>query len=214
LPQGAWPNWVLGNHDRPRLASRVGPEQARVAAMLLATLRGTPTLYYGDELGMPQVAIPPGEVRDPWGLNVPGLGRDGCRTPMQWDRTPHAGFSTATPWLPQSADAQSRNVEAERADSASLLNQYRRLLALRRAYPALVSGSYAKVEADGDLLVIEREQVGERLLIALNLGGNPADVTLAGQGIVLLAAAPGREGQAVAGRIELAGNDGVVVKLA
>ena len=95
LPPGAWPNWVLGNHDRPRVASRVGPEQARVAAMLLLTLRGTPTLYYGDEIGMHQVAIAPEQVRDPFEKNVPGIGvgRDGCRTPMQWDATPHAGFS-------------------------------------------------------------------------------------------------------------------------
>ena len=99
LPQGAWPNWVLGNHDRPRVASRVGPEQARVAAMLLLTLRGTPTLYYGDEIGMRQVPIAPGEVRDPFERNVPGLGvgRDGCRTPMQWSSEPNAGFSTAKP---------------------------------------------------------------------------------------------------------------------
>ncbi len=97
LPKGAWPNWVLGNHDRPRVASRVGTEQARVAAMLLLTLRGTPTLYYGDEIGMRQVAIPPDQVQDPFEKNVPGIGvgRDGCRTPMQWDATDNAGFSTA-----------------------------------------------------------------------------------------------------------------------
>ena len=102
LPAGAWPNWVLGNHDRPRVASRVGHDQARVAAMLLLTLRGTPTLYYGDEIGMRQVAIAPDQVRDPFEKNVPdiGVGRDGCRTPMQWDATRYAGFSTSTPWLP------------------------------------------------------------------------------------------------------------------
>ena len=90
LPEGAWPNWVLGNHDRPRLASRVGDAQTRVAAMLLLTLRGTPTLYYGDEIGMRQVAIAPSQVRDPLEKNVPGfgVGRDGCRTPMQWDSRP------------------------------------------------------------------------------------------------------------------------------
>ena len=99
LPVGAWPNWVLGNHDRPRVASRVGPEQARVAAMLLLTLRGTPTLYYGDEIGMRQIPIAPEQVRDPFEKNVPGIGvgRDGCRTPMQWDASAYAGFSTAEP---------------------------------------------------------------------------------------------------------------------
>ena len=95
LPSGGWPNWVLGNHDRPRLATRIGPDQARVAAMLLMTLRGTPTLYYGDEIGMQQVAISPEQVRDPFEKNVPGIGigRDGGRTPMQWDATKFAGFS-------------------------------------------------------------------------------------------------------------------------
>jgi alpha-glucosidase len=89
LPAGAsWPNWVLGNHDRPRLASRLGLEQTRLAAMLLLTLHGTPTLYYGDETGMRQVPMMPMAVRDPLEKNVPGLGRDGCRTPMQWRRRP------------------------------------------------------------------------------------------------------------------------------
>ncbi len=96
LPPGGWPNWVLGNHDRRRVASRVGSDQARVAAMLLLTLRGTPTLYYGDEIGMEQVDIPADRVRDPFEKNLPGIGvgRDGCRTPMQWDASPHGGFST------------------------------------------------------------------------------------------------------------------------
>ncbi len=120
LPAGAWPNWVLGNHDRPRVASRVGPAQARVAAMLLLTLRGTPTLYYGDEIGMHQVAIAPDQVRDPFEKNVPGIGvgRDGCRTPMQWNATPHAGFSTATPWLPLSDDFAQENVVNLEADTS------------------------------------------------------------------------------------------------
>ena len=87
LPAGGWPNWVLGNHDRPRIASRVGPDQVGIAAMLLLTLRGTPTIYYGDEIAMKEVAIAPDQVRDPLGKNVPGqdLGRDGCRTPTAPD---------------------------------------------------------------------------------------------------------------------------------
>ncbi len=78
LPEGAWPNWVLSNHDRPRVAARVGESQARVAAMLLLTLRGSPTLYYGDELGIGTVEIPPDRIRDPWALREPdlGVGRD------------------------------------------------------------------------------------------------------------------------------------------
>ena len=106
LPSGAWPNWVLGNHDRSRVGSRVGPAQARLAAMLLLTLRGTPTLYNGDEIGMQDVSIPPDAVRDPFERNVPGrgFGRDPERTPMQWDAGPHAGFSAETPWLPIADD--------------------------------------------------------------------------------------------------------------
>jgi alpha-glucosidase len=100
--QKGGPNWVLGNHDRPRIASRVGKGQTAVAAMLLLTLRGTPTIYYGDELGMRQVDIPRDRVRDPFERNVPGIGvgRDGCRTPMQWDASENAGFSKVNPWLP------------------------------------------------------------------------------------------------------------------
>ncbi len=98
LPAGGWPNWVLGNHDRPRIASRVGVAQARVAAMLLLTLRGTPTLYQGDELGLENVPIPDALIQDPVERNVPGLGlgRDPERTPMQWDATNNGGFRHAT----------------------------------------------------------------------------------------------------------------------
>ena len=106
LPPGGWPNWVLGNHDRPRVAARLGEAQARVAAMLLLTLRGTPTIYYGDEVGMSDVAIPPDQVQDPRELREPGLGlgRDPVRTPMAWDTTRQGGFTEGTPWLPLHAD--------------------------------------------------------------------------------------------------------------
>jgi alpha-glucosidase len=215
LPQGAWPNWVMGNHDRPRLASRLGREQARVAAMLLLTLRGTPTLYYGDEIGLPQVDIPAGLIHDPVASRVPALGRDGCRTPMQWDRTLHAGFSTTTPWLPQGEDVATRNVEVQRADPASLLSLYRRLIAVRRAHPALVIGSYRRIKAERGLLTFLRSQDDESLLVALNLGGEPATAILPDdeRGTVLVSSSAGREGQVVDAPIELAGHEGVVVKL-
>ncbi len=131
LPPGAWPNWVLGNHDNSRLASRLGLEQARVAAMLLLTLRGTPFLYYGDEIAMEDGDIPPEKVVDVWELNMPGqgLGRDPARTPMQWDAGQHGGFTTGEPWLPVSPNASDVNVEAEAGDPLSTLTLYRRLLA-------------------------------------------------------------------------------------
>src|SRR5690606_34626954 len=118
LPPGGWPNWVLGSHDAPRIAARLGEAQARVAAMLLLTLRGTPTLYQGDELGIGEVDIPPDRIRDPQDLRQPGLGlgRDGARTPMPWNATAHAGFSTTEPWLPLNQDWPVRNVARQEED--------------------------------------------------------------------------------------------------
>ncbi len=112
LPEGAWPNWVLGNHDQPRIASRIGKLQARVAAMLLFTLPGTLTMYYGEEIGMTNVPIAPEQVQDPAEKNEPGIGqgRDPERTPMCWDQSPFAGFTTGVPWLPLGEDRSSVNV--------------------------------------------------------------------------------------------------------
>ena len=173
----SWPNWVLGNHDRPRIASRIGEAQARVAAMLLLTLRGTPTLYYGDELGLGHVEIPASWVQDPRELRQPGLGlgRDPVRTPMPWDVTPNAGFTTGAPWLPLNADWATRNVAQLAAAPGSILALHERLLALRRAHPALSIGDITlldAVDAAPDVLVYERHHDGVRLLVALNLGSS------------------------------------------
>jgi alpha-glucosidase len=216
LPPGAWPNWVLGNHDRPRVASRVGPEQARVAAMLLLTLRGTPTLYYGDEIGMRQVPIAPGEVRDPFERNVPGLGvgRDGCRTPMQWDGEPNAGFSTAQPWLPLAHDALHENVASLAADKTSILNLYKALIALRHEWPQLVTGSYERVAAQGDILLYRRRGEEGALIVALNLGADPAAVTssaIAFNSEILLSTFLDRKGETIEGVLDLRGNEGVII---
>jgi len=172
LPPGGWPNWVLGNHDRPRIAARVGEAQARVAAMLLLTLRGTPTLYQGDEIGIGLVDIPADRVRDPRELREPGLGfgRDPVRTPMAWDGSPHGGFSAVEPWLPLHADWRTRNVAAEGADPGSMLALHRDLLRLRRAHPALAIGDVRLIEAEGDVLAYERHLGDERIVVALNLG--------------------------------------------
>ena len=212
LPPGAWPNWVLGNHDRQRIASRVGGDQARVAAMLLLTLRGTPTLYYGDEIGMPQVEIPPDRVRDPWEKNVPGMGvgRDGCRTPMQWDATAYAGFSVSEPWLPLSKNVALENVATERRDSASMLSLRRALIALRRARPELSLGTYKLVSVAGDLLVFERAHQGRRLLVALNLG--VASASLAAHGRILLSTFMDRQAEEIDGSLSLRGAEGIILK--
>jgi alpha-glucosidase len=216
LPPGAWPNWVLGNHDRPRVASRVGAEQARVAAMLLVTLRGTPTLYYGDEIGMHQVAIAPDEVRDPFEKNVPGIGvgRDGCRTPMQWNAMRNAGFSGATTWLPLASDFAHENVVNLDADTGSILTLYRALIQLRKQLPQLTSGSYEPVAAQGDLLLYRRWAEGEALIIALNLGAEPASVTSSAIGFgneILMSTFLDRKGESIEGVLDLRGNEGVIV---
>jgi alpha-glucosidase len=216
LPPGAWPNWVLGNHDRPRVASRVGDAQARVAAMLLLTLRGTPTLYYGDEIGMRQVAIAPERVRDPFEKNVPGIGvgRDGCRTPMQWDATAHAGFSRVEPWLPLAEDSARENVVNLTADRLSILNLYRRLIALRRRSPPLAMGSYVPLAAEGDLLLFRRAQDGVTATVALNLGAEPLSVDAQAIGLageIWLSTHLDREREPIRDSLDLRGNEGVII---
>ena len=216
LPQGAWPNWVLGNHDRPRVASRVGQDQARVAAMLLLTLRGTPTLYYGDEIGMHQVAIAPDQVRDPFEKNVPGIGvgRDGCRTPMQWNAGPFAGFSTSMPWLPLSDDFLHENVVNLEADARSILNLYKALIGLRNNLPELAAGSYVPVAAQGDLLIYRRQSEVDALVIALNLGDQPTSIASEAAGLageILISTFLDRGGEKVEGSVDLRGDEGVII---
>lgn len=176
LPAGGWPNWVLGNHDKPRIASRVGDAQARVAAMLLLTLRGTPTLYYGDELGMHDVAIPRAEVRDPFEINEPdkGLGRDPQRTPMRWTPGAGAGFTDGVPWLRLGDDVETRNVETEAADPSSTWSLYRSLLWMRRASRALSGGSVRILGVSDQVLAYERVDGDERIVVCLNFTDTPA----------------------------------------
>lgn len=184
LPAGGWPNWVLGNHDNPRIASKVGAAQARVAGLILLTLRGTPTMYYGDEIGMHNVPIPADQIHDPLEKNVPGkgLGRDPSRTPMQWDDSPHAGFGGHEPWLPIAADAARLNVATEDGDPGSILSLYRRLLRLRKQHAALSIGGYHAIAARGAVLAYVRHSGEERLLIVANLGAEPAEFGLQSMG--------------------------------
>lgn len=216
LPGGAWPNWVLGNHDRSRVASRLGQRQARVAAVLLLTLRGTPTLYYGDELGLEDVPIPPDRVRDPWEKNLPGLGlgRDPVRTPMPWTGEPGGGFTTGEPWLPFGSDLATRNVTAEERDPGSILQLYRHLIALRRREPALSIGDYGAIAARGDVLCYERVFGARKLRVLLNLGDAPARRGLpeAAAWRIALSSEADRTGMAVAGEIRLRPAEGVVLE--
>jgi glycosidase len=199
LPPGAWPNWVLGNHDERRIATRVGPAAARAAMALLLTLRGTPTLYYGDELAMEDVPIPEELAQDPWGKNVPGLGlgRDPARTPMRWDGGPNAGFTEAgvRPWLPVGDVAV--NVAAQDGRPDSMLSLTRALLALRRARPALNRGSYRALDGAPDgVFAYLRAHAGEELLVAVNFTGATArlDGDLEGRLLLSTHAAAARGG--------------------
>jgi alpha-glucosidase len=218
LPAGAWPNYVLGNHDQPRLATRIGLRQARTAAMLLLTLRGTPTMYYGDELGMEDVAIAPEQVRDPAGKNEPGKGRgrDSERSPMLWVEAANAGFCPldATPWLPLAADC--KKAETQRRDAKSMLSLYRRLLALRRQHDTLHAGAIAEVETEGTVLRYRRMGLrdGEStdFQVLLNLGAEVATARCATGTVVLTTLLDG-EGSRVEGMVTIEGGEGLLVAL-
>ncbi|WP_348270959.1 alpha-amylase family glycosyl hydrolase [Methylobacterium sp. ARG-1] len=209
LPPGAWPNWVLGNHDEHRLASRIGQEQARVAAMLALTAGGTAFVYNGDELGLEDVEIASGETHRP---DASG-GRDPQRTPMPWDAGPQGGFTTGTPWLPLGRVNAARSVAVQEADPSSMLALYRRLIALRREHPALVQGRFQPRAGEGTVLSYVRENDGVRLFVALNISGGPACITLRGSGTLLLSTRLDRDAASCAGQMTLRSDEGVIIRL-
>jgi alpha-glucosidase len=218
LPSYAWPNWVLGNHDKSRIATRVGSAQARVAAMLLLTLRGTPTMYYGDEIGMHDVPIPIEQIQDPFEKNVPGLGlgRDPERTPMQWSSDKHAGFTTGDPWLPISDDYQTVNVGLEQSQPTSMLTLYRRLIELRRAERALSVGDFSPLPGNEHLVAYIRKSDARRLLVVLNLGTQPHCFSLEDlrcRGSLLLSTYLDRGGEALEESVELRADEGAIIEL-
>ena len=217
LPNNAWPNWVLSNHDRPRLATRIGMAQARVAAMLLLTLRGTPTLYYGEEIGMSDVEIPMAEMQDPQGLRMPELNmsRDPVRTPMQWDASANAGFSIHRPWLRLAHDYESKNVSVQLKDEKSMLTLYRKLIALRQQEHSLLFGDYQLVFVNEQLLAYTRKSEGnDGFLIVLNLSNSAAkfeiDELMKG---TLLFTVTGQNYNWNVGELIIAAAEGVIVKL-
>jgi len=214
LPASGWPSWVLGNHDQKRIASRVGPAQARVAMLILLTLRGTPTLYYGDELGLENVHIPPGEGQDPFGLAHPDQGRDPVRTPMPWSPGAGAGFTKGTPWLPVGTENLRRNVETQRDDPASMLNFTRELLALRHAEPALSIGAWRAVDVEGDILAYAREVEGSRYVILANLNPAPVSVRINEpvDGVAVLSTIKGRIERTVGPSIDLQADEALIIR--
>jgi alpha-glucosidase len=215
VPAGAWPNWVMGNHDQHRIATRIGAEQARVAAVLLLTLRGTPTMYYGDELGMPDARIAPGDVQDPAEKNQPGIGqgRDPERSPMLWENRENAGFCPPgiKTWLPLVWDWPNFTVETERHDERSMLALYRRLLALRRALPVLHSGAIGAVQGQNGVLQYTRLDGNKRVQVLLNLTAQPRSAK-AGPGSVLLSTYLDQTGRHVCGGFVLRPHEALVVE--
>lgn len=218
LPAEGWPNWVLGNHDKSRIASRVGLAQARVAAMLLLTLKGTPTMYYGDEIGMQDVEIAPEQVQDPHEKNVPGkgLGRDPERTPMQWDSSENAGFTQGQPWLPLEDNFKEVNVEKQKTDPDSFLSLYKRLIALRNDNKVLQVGDYAPVYCEGNLLAFRRVHDQGQFLVVLNLGDSRENFAPEREeilGTIKIATHREREGEEISGSIQLEPDQGLLIKL-
>ena len=206
LPKASWPDYTLSNHDRSRAVSRYGLERAGVAAVMLLTLRGTPFIYYGEEIGMTDVPIPPERVVDV-------DGRDPERTPMQWDASPNAGFTSGDPWLPLAFDHAKRNVAAQRDDPASLFSLYRRLGWLRKSSPALRRGSYRTIAAPRGVFAFSREADGERVLVAKNFTKDPQLVPLGtGKATVELSTDHARDGDAIdLARAELRPDEGIIV---
>ena len=185
--------------------------------MLLLTLRGTPTLYYGDEIGMQQVAIAPEHVRDPFEKNVPGIGvgRDGCRTPMQWDASLNAGFSAAAPWLPIAPDFARENVANLDADKTSILALYKALIQYRRGNLALTSGTYEPITAEKNILIYARRSDACSTIVILNIGSDPASVTsdtFVSGGVIELSTFLDRSGEKILRSIDLRGNEGLMVR--
>ncbi len=181
LPAKAQPTYVLSSHDAPRHRTRfdhptLGEARARLAAMLLLTLRGTPFLYYGEEIGMRDGVIPPERICDPVGKRFPGLGRDPERTPMQWSDEPYAGFSRVEPWLPVAPGYEACNVRAQLASPNSLLQFYRTLIWKRKQSPALLAGSYRSLPSPAGVFLYERKHPEQCLWIALNFGDESATV--------------------------------------
>jgi alpha-glucosidase len=194
----AWPVWALGNHDTPRQVTRYGSvARARAAAVVLLTLRGTPFLYAGDELGLADAEVEEDRVVDPGG-------RDGCRAPIPWDGTPTHGWPVADPWLPWPPEADDRNLALQERDPDSTLHLYRRLIAERRASPALALGELELLDTGDDVLAYRRWLDGDERRIYVNFADEPRDVTARGSvlgGMVVVGTDRSAEGAPFSGRL-------------
>ncbi|MGQ2967930.1 MAG: beta-galactosidase BglA [Allorhizobium sp.] len=218
-----WVCWAFSNHDVTRHVSRFvqQPQEreavARLAISVLSTLRGSICLYQGEELGLPEAELSFEDLRDPYGIRFwPAFkGRDGCRTPMVWDkRKDQAGFSTAKPWLPVSAEHQALAVDAQEGDAASVLAHYRATLAFRKAHPALADGDMEFLATNEDVLAFTRSKGEERLLFVFNLRRGPQEISVpAGLKVKESIVMPGLSGRKVESEIHLGPLDGFCARL-
>jgi alpha-glucosidase len=215
IPSGAWPVWVIGGHDKKRIASKIGQDQCRLLAMLALTLRGTPFLFAGDEIGMEQVPVPAGRIDDPFEKLVPGfdLNRDPERTPMRWDASPSGGFTSGEPWLPMGPDIATRNVALLKANDKSLIALYRSLTALRSSEPLLETGAQVPLRSRNDVLAFKRTNGAEHLLIALNMTAEPRRFSFEGAAELLLSTCLDGAGARVLDTMLLRSNEGVILKI-
>jgi alpha-glucosidase len=216
IPEGAWPVWVVGGHDKQRIASKIGEAQMRVLAMLLMTLRGTPFFYMGDEIGRKRVPIPPDRVRDPFEKLVPGYGlcRDPERAPMRWDGSATGGFTKGNPWLPLERPDGGPDIAAQRRDDRSILTLFRKLMALRREHACLSRGDYEPLRSRNDVLAYKRSSGRSGVLVILNLAAEPRKWHWQGRGELLMSTHLDRPAEPLPeATILLRGNEGVIIAL-
>jgi alpha-glucosidase len=221
LPAAAWPDYTLSNHDNPRAASRYGPagdaargrRRMRLVALMLLTLRGTPFLYYGEEIGMTDGPVPPARVVDI-------AGRDPERTPMQWTSSATGGFTTGEPWLPVNPETAAVNVEAQRSDPRSTLSFYRTAIRIRQSSPGLRRGAYATIDGTpAGVYAYRREVDGERWIVILNFGSRSTRLSLAGEATsgeatIRLSTDPDRVlGGPIDGDVEVGPDEGILLEV-
>ena len=212
VPEGAWSNWVLGNHDNPRISSKAGVYLARALNVLLLTLPGTPTSYYGEEILMTDVYIPPPERHD-----VSGQNRDKERTPMQWNTSTNAGFTTGKPWLPLATNFSSYNVEVEANNSLSSLSLYQQLTKLRSTHPALQYSGYQHIYNSTDVFAYLRSASSSEVLVVINFSEKETKVDISGEvkleePVVLLSSNFNRTGSINLGDVGLLGGEALLIK--
>jgi alpha-glucosidase len=213
IPDGAWPDWVIGGHDKHRAASKTGPAQARILAMLFLTLKGTPFFFAGDELGRERADVPDDAVQDPFEKLVPGYGlnRDPERIPMAWDATANHGFSTGEPWLPIEGIGE-RTVLHMQEDKRSILHLYKNLISLRKETPALNSGDYEPLRSRSDVLCYKRFSEAETFTVALNLTHEARAIGAVEEGALVISTLLDRTGVAIKRGHLLRPDEGIIFR--